>query len=172
MTDRFETALVASGPDPAIADELDLFGRFVGEWRIRNRWRAGPDAAWNHSESVWLFQWIVGGLGIQDVIVGRDAAGAPASAGTTVRAYDPTIGAWRVTWFGLRHGNHCTLLARPHGADGIRQDGVESASGGDIPIRWNFSDITADSFAWDGWSSADGGATWWLEQHMDVERVA
>ena len=39
------------------------------------------------------------------------------------------------------------------------------------PIRWNFSNITEESFEWDGWVSDDEGRTWWLEQHIDAKRT-
>ncbi|GAA1996192.1 hypothetical protein [Microbacterium ulmi] len=168
----FASHLIADGPEPSLAGELDLFGRLTGTWRVRNRYRSGPAEPWAETERRWIFSWIAAGRGIQDVIVGGDRSGDEAVAGTTVRAYDPAIDAWRVNWFGTQHGFFCALIARPHGADGIRQDGVEFTRGGDIPIRWNFSDITPDSFTWNGWSSPDGGATWWLEQHMDAVRDA
>ena len=170
MTD-FADVLLASVAAPDLATELDLFGRLVGRWHVRNRYRPSPEASWNESDREWTFSWIAGGRAIQDVIVGSDRDAAPVVAGTTVRAYDPRIAAWRVEWFGTLHANYCSLIARAHGADGIRQDGVEHLADGDVPIRWNFSDITADSFSWDGWSSVDGGRTWWLEQHMDASRA-
>lgn len=167
----FASLLTADGPEPKLAAELDLFGRFVGSWRVRNRYRPGPDAPWTSSDREWVFSWVAGGRGVQDVIVGNDRGDEPVVAGTTVRAYDAQLGAWRVHWFGMLHGNYCSLIARPHGGDGIRQEGFEHTPSGDVPIRWDFSDITGDSFAWDGWSWSDGASEWWLEQHMDVERV-
>ncbi|WP_353807588.1 hypothetical protein [Agromyces sp. SYSU T00194] len=168
---EFARALEASAPEPSLAGELALFGRFVGTWAVRNRYRPGPEADWVESERTWIFSWIAGGRAVQDVIVGSDRGAEPVTAGTTVRAYDPALGAWRVQWFGTLHGNHCALVARAHGDDGIRQDGVEFVDGAEVPIRWNFSAIGDDAFEWDGWSSADGGATWWLEQHMRATRV-
>lgn len=170
MTD-FAELLIADRPDPSHASDLDLFGRLVGTWRVRNRFRGGPDDQWSETDREWTFSWIVDGRGIQDVIVGSDREAAPVVSGTSVRAYDTRLGVWRVHWLGMLHDSYCSLIARPHGPDGIRQDGVEFTPDGEIPIRWNFSGITSETFAWDGWSSADGGATWWLEQHMDAERV-
>ncbi|MFH8251236.1 hypothetical protein ACH3VR_12770 [Microbacterium sp. B2969] len=167
----FVSGLVADAPEPTLAAELDLFGRLVGEWRVENRYRSSPDDEWTTSARTWVFSWIAGGRAVQDVILGSDRGDEPVVAGTTVRAFDPRIGAWRVNWFGTLHANFGTLIARPHGDDGIRQDGVEHLPDRDTPIRWNFSGITRDTFTWDGWSSADGGETWWLEQHMDARRA-
>jgi len=162
--------LFAEGPasdDPA----LMMYGRFVGEWAVRNRDRPAPDAPWRESTRRWVFAWVLGGRGVQDILV-PDAGEEPVASGTTVRVYDPAIGAWRVEWFGTLHGDYVSLLGRPLGADGIRQEGVARVADGDVPIRWDFSAITEHSFAWDGWSSPDGGASWWHEQHMDCTRVA
>ncbi|QIG39209.1 hypothetical protein G5T42_06680 [Microbacterium sp. 4R-513] len=166
----FVSGLVADAPDPSLAAELDLFGRFVGSWRVQNRYRSSLDEEWTSAARTWIFSWVLGGRAIQDVIIGSDRGDDQVAAGTTVRAYDPRIGAWRVNWFGTLHANYGALIARAHGGDGIRQDGVDFRADRDVPIRWNFSDITADSFTWDGWSSADGGETWWLEQHMEAVR--
>ena len=168
----FVSGLVADAPEPSLAAELDLFGRLVGSWRVQNRYRSSPEEDWGSAERTWVFSWVLGGRAVQDVILGSDRGDDPVIAGTTVRAYDPRIGAWRVNWFGTLHSNYGSLVARAHGSDGIRQDGVELLADRDIPIRWNFSDITPDSFTWDGWSSADGGETWWLEQHMEAARLS
>jgi hypothetical protein len=166
--DGFVAGLVASDAEPTLADEIELFGRFVGSWQVENRYRPGPDAPWRTAARTWVFSWIVGGRAVQDVILG----GPPGQevAGTTVRAYDARIAAWRVHWLGTANGDFCSLIARAHGADGIRQDGVEHLPDGAVPIRWNFSAITPESFTWDGWSSA-GGGPWWHEQHMDARRI-
>jgi hypothetical protein len=59
------------------------------------------------------------------------------------------------------------LVGRPgeHGdivQEGARPDGR--------PIRWVFTELTADSFRWLGHISDDGGATWRLEQEMLARR--
>jgi hypothetical protein len=107
---------------------------------------------------------------VQDVLVARDPERPDdvAAHGSTMRVYDPTLGAWRVSWFGAEAGDFCTLVATPHRRDGIRQDGTQTDG---RPIRWNFSNITEESFEWDGWVSDDEGRTWWLEQHIDATRV-
>jgi len=167
----FARLLVAPGADDSLGPDADLFGRLVGTWRVRNRYRSAPGDDWRFSERTWTFAWIAGGRAVQDVIVGSDRGGDTQFAGTTVRAFDGRIGAWRVNWFGTLHANFGALTARSHGPDAIWQDGVEFTPDGEIPIRWNFSEMTDAAFSWDGWSSADGGSTWWLEQHMDAVRA-
>jgi hypothetical protein len=163
--------LIAPGPEPELADQLNLFGQFVGTWTVRNRYRPDPRSEWAEGERTWVFSWVLGGRAVQDVILGSDRDGHPAVvAGSTMRAFDPALSGWRVNWFGTLHANFGSLIARGHEADGIRQDGVEYTTAGDVPIRWNFSGITERSFSWDGWSQSRDG-TWWLEQHMDAERA-
>jgi len=159
-----------TGPTVA-APEFDLFARFTGEWRVRNRLRASPDGEWVEAERTWVFAPVLGGRAVQDVLIGTRDDGVRYALGTTIRAYDPAIEGWRVHWMGAAHGNFVSVIARPHGADGIRQDGVEHLGERAIPVRWNFSEITDRSFAWQGWSSADDGRAWWLEQQMEARRV-
>lgn len=162
--------LLASGPLDATG-ALDLYGRFVGRWAVRNRFRSAPDAPWIENERVWEFAWILGGRAIQDVIVGSDRGDEPVAAGCTVRAYDPRIDAWRIEWFGTMHANYVSQTGRAVG-DRIVQEGLEHMPDGEVPARWTFSDITADAFTRDGETSRDGGATWFVEQHMECTRLA
>ena len=39
-------------------------------------------------------------------------------------------------------------------------------------LRWRVTDITTDSFTWEGDMSRDGGATWALEERMHARRRA
>ncbi len=155
--------LIAAGPAPDAAAELELFCRFIGRWRVRNRLFTPSSGAWSESELLWLFDWIIAGRGVQDVLV--DAAGQ--AVGTTVRTWDER-GGWRVVWFCPRAAEHVVLTARAAG-DEIRLDGVQADG---RRVRWVFSAMTANAFTWDGWCSDDGGSTWWHEQHMDAERAA
>src|SRR4051812_7558617 len=82
----------------------------------------------------------------------RDRPEGTRGRGSTVRVYDTALGAWRVSWFGAEKGDFCTLVATPYRRDGIRQDGTQTDG---RPIRWNFSNITDESFEWDGWVSDD-----------------
>lgn len=158
----FETDLVAQEPAPDIRAELTLFGRFVGRWRVQNALFSEATGEWTESELVWSFAWIIGGRGIQDVLI--DGSGA--AVGTTVRTWDATVG-WRVVWFCPRAAEHVVLSAAPDG-DEIVLEGVQADR---RRVRWVFSRIGEDSFAWDGWCSNDEGATWWHEQHMDAQRI-
>ncbi|SIT70546.1 hypothetical protein SAMN05880545_0712 [Microbacterium sp. RU33B] len=157
-----QRSLVADGPAPEIASELAVFGRFVGGWRVRNALYSEATQSWSESELVWTFDWILGGRGIQDVLI--DAEGS--ALGTTVRTWDPRVG-WRVVWFCPRAAEHVVLTASEV-EDRIELDGVQADG---RRVRWIFSGIAPDAFTWDGWCSNDDGGTWWHEQHMDVRRL-
>lgn len=158
-----QRSLAAGGPAPEIASHLALFGRFIGEWEVRNALYSESAGTWSESDLLWSFDWIIGGRGIQDVIV--DAG--EAALGTTVRTWDSRIG-WRVVWFCPRADEHVVLTAA-EAEDRIELAGVQADG---RRVRWTFSDIASDSFAWDGWCSNDDGRTWWHEQHMDARRVS
>jgi hypothetical protein len=100
---------------------------------------------------------------VQDVIVLDDGT----VAGTTVRAWDAAAEVWRVAWFGVRGRNFSSFTARPDGDDGIVLDGVGEDG---RALRWQFSGIRSDAFAWDG--RIETGDGWVLEQHMDARRLA
>jgi hypothetical protein len=157
-----QSALAASGPSVAVAGELQLFGRFIGEWHVQNSLFSESTGVWRDSELRWTFGWIIAGRGIQDVLV--DASGT--AVGTTVRTWDERAG-WRVVWFCPRAAEHVVLRAIDEG-DAISLEG-QQADG--RPVRWRFGDITPTSFTWDGWCSNDGGETWWHEQHMESHRA-
>ncbi|ERK70148.1 hypothetical protein [Leifsonia aquatica] len=166
---EFASALIATGPTPVRPQRMHLFGQLVGSWRAECRFLDEESGAWSEFTTDWLFAYTLGGRAVQDVLVAPTAADPSRmeSKGTTIRVYDPVLGAWRVSWFGAVAGDFCTLVASGH-RDGIRQDGTQTDG---RPIRWNFSAITADSFEWDGWVSDDEGRTWWLEQHITATRT-
>lgn len=145
-----------------VASELAVFGRFVGDWHVRNSLYDESAGTWSQSELVWTFDWIISGRGIQDVLV--DETGT--ALGTTVRTWDERAG-WRVVWFCPRAAEHVVLTAEDQG-DQIELRGVQADG---RRVRWRFSAIATDAFIWDGWCSNDHGETWWHEQHMEARRL-
>src|SRR5919197_874007 len=61
-------ALEADGPYPDYADELSLFGRFVGAWAIDNTYftESGPE----RHEAEWRFGWALDGRAVPGVLEG------------------------------------------------------------------------------------------------------
>lgn len=160
--------LAAAGPHPDLGGQARLYGQFVGSWEVANRYVDDAGGAWRENSFEWAFGWVLDGRGVQDVIrvPPEQMPSGNAGIGTTIRVHDPRIGAWRVSWSGATTGQFCTLIGKAHG-DEIWQDGTGTDA---RPIRWNFSEITPESFRWRGYVSDDGGATWKLEQEMRARR--
>ncbi|MEN6571214.1 MAG: hypothetical protein ABFD24_05160 [Anaerolineaceae bacterium] len=157
--------LSASGPFIAQAEKLMLYGQFVGTWNVESVWYKG-DKVVRKAKRSWVFDWILGGRGIQDVLFAEGVK--PSQYGTTLRVYDELLDAWHITWMCPEQGEFVNLLARRIG-DRIVQEGL----GGDYlrRERWSFTEITPDSFVWLGEVSFDRGGTWVLEQRMKATRV-
>jgi hypothetical protein len=148
--------------------ELALFGQLVGEWTLayRSRPRGG---AWTDSQRTWTFSWALDGRAVKSIV--RDAQGTP--IGETVQVWDAKSRVWRITSAGV-NGDATLLTGEAYGENGIRQEGMERTA--QHPegrgIRWNFSEITADSFEWDGWvADAEDGPNWEQQEHLVATRV-
>ncbi|MFM0365287.1 hypothetical protein [Paraburkholderia sediminicola] len=168
----FHTALSAPAraADIDIAD--DLYGWLIGSWDMDVlHYRVDLGNARRRGEI--HFGWVLQGRAVQDVWImpprsERDAALAAADTmyGTTLRVWDPALRAWRVTYMNPLTGQRDELIGRRVGDDlvqiGTHADGT--------PIRWNFTDITRDSFRWTGVALAQDGVTWTLEAEFHARR--
>lgn len=164
-------ALHGAGPAAGHAEELMLFGQFVGSWEIE--WNGGGvDGLPARMRGELHFGWVLGGRAVQDTWIvpagGEPGEGEPPLAfhGSTIRFYDPASGAWRSTWVEPVNARVRRFIGRP--VDG---DIVLLSDEDDPQLRWSFTDIEPDSFRWRGEVSRDGGATWELEEEMLATRV-
>ena len=161
-------ALHAAGPYPGQAEQMNLFGRFIGAWDVE--WhgtdRDGHPATMNGE---LCFGWVLGGRAVQDVWKVPASGPAPATLrpfyGTTLRFYDPSIGAWRSTWIDPLNGRVRRFIGRPDGED-IVLEGLDD----ERPERWGFRDISDNYFRWTGEVSEDGRQTWRLDEQMFIRR--
>ncbi|MGO2660370.1 hypothetical protein [Mycetocola reblochoni] len=162
--------LSADGPSSRYPHRIATFGRLVGRWAVTSTRREREGADWEDVVFTWTVGYILDGRGVQDVAVVDDDAvpGGVRTVSTTVRVYDPLLGAWRVSYLEPERGEYAQLIASAH-RDGIRQDGTRSD---DKLIRWNFSGITGERYLWDSWVSDDEGASWWLQAHNEGRRLA
>lgn len=168
-TDPLTAVLHATGPDERHAEELMLFGQFVGAWDLEwhGKNREGRDVV---VAGEVIFGWILGGQAVQDVwrvpTDPLDAPGMGGFQGTTIRFYDPEISAWRSTWIKPRANRVSRFIGRSN-ANGIVLELIDT----DIePERWSFRDITPSSFRWVGEVSHDGGKTWVQDEVMLARR--
>ena len=166
--DDLAAVLHSTGPHPGQAEQLSLFGRFIGAWDVdwHGTDRQGRPAT---MAGELHFGWVLGGRAVQDVwkvpASGQPPAGLRPFYGTTLRFYDPAIGAWRSTWIDPLNGRVRRFIGRPEGAD-IVLDGLDD----DPPERWGFRDISENSFRWTGEVSGDGRRTWRLDEQMFIRR--
>jgi hypothetical protein len=174
MTGAMIQALHAEKPNATLADKLQLYGQFVGAWRLDIAYHTFAGAVLR-DEGEWHFAWVLDGKAIQDVWIfpARDRRDPAAPVpwhmyGTTFRWYDPALDAWHINWFDPSRPMQMRQLGRAMGKD-IVQTGEDQ---GGFVRRWRFTDIARDSFRWLGDASWDRGATWTLEMEMKARRVA
>lgn len=169
----FRTALAAPGRSPEIPESADAYGWLIGSWEldVRYYW---VDVAARGIKAEAHFEWVLEGRAVQDVwIMPRhwertgELDKTLNTYGTTLRVWDAAIQAWRITWINPVTGQRADLIGRWSGKDvvqvGARPDGT--------PIRWNFTEITPDSFRWTGESLEPDGKTWKLGGEYLARRI-
>lgn len=167
------STLRADGPHPELADQLRLFGQFIGVWDLRIKYFKPSGELIFDAPGEWSFSWVLDGRVIQDVLTMpsvRDPLKrkpGERGIGTTLRYYDPQLDLWRIVFVGAVSGVVVCFTARPVGKD-IRIEGEDE----DGLNRWMFTEIAPDSFHWKGFISNDQGTSWWLQQEMFGQRRA
>jgi hypothetical protein len=141
-----------------IPEAHDVYGWLIGSWDI-DVWyhvRGGEQ-----SKGEVHFGRVLEGRAVQDVWIAP-----PYTYGTTLRVWDPSIEAWRVTWINPVSGKRDELIGRRIGDElvqiGTHQDGT--------PIRWKFTEIAPDSFRWTGEALQADGSSWKLEAEFRGRR--
>jgi hypothetical protein len=158
--------LRSADANPSIGDEAKTFDRLVGTWDADfTFYRA--DGSVSHKKGELLFGWVMDGHAVQDLWIGYPTEGQKErTIGTTIRFFDTALKQWRVVFVnpqfnyvvtaqGAREGNRIVLRGRD--TDGR-------------PIRWTFSEMTPDSFHWQGEKSHDDGKTWKVEEDHHMKR--
>ena len=158
--------LVADGGSLPGARELAAFGGLVGSWDVDVAYPR-LDGRVEHRPGEWHFAWILEGRAIQDVrrVTSADPAATPLSDGATISAWDPDLGAWRVSWVSGLSGATTSFVASAIGGEIVLE------SQGEAKVRRRiFSDITPMSFRWRALGTPDGGRTWVVEQELTARR--
>ncbi|SRR5258708_15167418 len=174
-TSAFLDALGADGPAADRTGKMDLYGWLVGSWDL-DVTHVREDGVRRQRKGEWHFGWALEGRAIQDVWIvpprgesrHGDAAAKRNSYGTTLRVYDPRIDAWQIQWTDPVTQNFLHMIGRKQGGDIVQ---LGTGTDGTL-IRWSFSEITANSFRWQGEVSADAGATWRLNVVFLAKRAA
>ena len=169
----FQTVLAAPGRASEIPDEADLYGWLIGSWELDVR-HYGVDVSARGLRGAAHFGWVLEGRAVQDVwVMPRPEDRTPELGrkfnmyGTTLRVWDASLQAWRVTWMDPATGRRAELIGRQAGKD-LMQVGAHADG---TPIRWSFTEITPDSFRWMGEALEADGKTWRLEGEFRARRM-
>ena len=163
MTERtgFMKALHSEGPADDRASQLQLYGWLIGDWVM--------DATVHREDGTTIkrageihFGWVLQGRAIQDVWILPDVF-----HGTTLRIYDPELGAWHILWNDPLRQYYARQIGRAQGND-IVQIGKNDSG---VMLRWSFTEMTANSFRWLGERSPDDGKSWQLQADFRVRRA-
>ncbi len=170
----FETVLAASGRSPQIPESADAYGWLIGSWELDVYHYWGVDVAARQIKGEAHFGWVLEGRAVQDVWIMPRRSERTADLdktlnmyGTTLRVWDPSILAWRITWINPAGDHREEQIGRWSGKDvvqvGARPDGT--------PTRWIYTEITPDSFHWLGEALEPDGKTWRIEGEFRARRV-
>ena len=170
----FEPVLIAAGRAAEIPAEHDVYGFLVGSWALDVRRYRGVDVSRNGLRGEVHAAWVLEGRAVQDVWIMPERtarkAGQPHEFdmyGTTVRLWDPSLSAWRISWSNPAASHYEQQVGRRIGTDivqlGTRANGPAT--------RWRFVEMAADAFHWLGESLQPDGATWALEGEFLATRV-
>jgi hypothetical protein len=169
----FPDMLAAPARSTEIPDSADAYGWLIGSWELEVIRYWGMDVAARRVKGEAHFAWVLEGRAVQDVwIMPRrsDRTGRLEKNmnmyGSTLRVWDPSIQAWRISWRNPAGDHHEDQIGRRCGNDvvqiGTRPDGT--------PTRWTFTEITEDSFHWLGEALEADGKTWKLEGEFRAVR--
>lgn len=166
--EAFINALVADAPVERLRDELNLFGRFVGEWDFRWKWSGAE------GRGEWIFSWVLGGKAIQDVFIWpprnerENHILEEGEYGTTLRVYNEWEHHWSIYY--INSGMGSVGIARPWGDDIVID--MEAREDEAVRVRWTFTDITETSFCWQNLISHDAGITYETRGELVATRKA
>jgi hypothetical protein len=169
------SVLHARNPASDRVEKLQLYGRFIGDWDAKIVTH-GPGGVRHEGSCEIHFGWVLEGRAIQDVwMIPRlnerpyapDLPVAGNWYGTTIRAYDPSIDAWRIYWIDPATNSFRQQIGRQRGSDIVQEGQTESGA----LSRWSFTKITPDSFHWLGEASTSGGSSWQLVVEVLARRL-
>jgi hypothetical protein len=174
LKEGFEAVLTAAGRSTEIPESEDLYGWLVGSWTldVLHYWAVDVSARGIKGEA--HFGWVLEGRVLQDVWIMPHRADRAKAVdktmnmyGTTIRVWDPSIRAWRITWINPA-GNHAEQQIGRRAGNEIVQIGLRSDG---TPTRWRFTEITPESFHWLGESLQADGSTWILDGEFRATRM-
>ena len=132
---RFLRVLAARGRSPEIPESADAYGWLIGSWELDVCHYWATDVASRGIKGEAHFAWVLEGRAVQDVWIMPRRSDRTADLdksmnmyGTTLRVWDPSIQAWRITWRNPAGDHHEEQIGRRSGDDvvqtGTRPDGT------------------------------------------------
>jgi hypothetical protein len=172
--DAFQEILAPTSRSLEVHPADDLYGFLIGSWELDVA-TYPDDGNVAHSTGEAHCARVLHGRAIQDVFINPQRSDrtpdSPKFAnwyGTTFRYFDKAIRAWRVFWFNPDDGVRAELVGRRSGNDIVQEGHFPDGT----PIRWTFSEITADSCLWRGERLEPDGKTWRLQVEFRARRHA
>jgi hypothetical protein len=165
--------LISSAPRADLVDHLAHFAPLIGSWSLEVE-NVLPDGTVHTTDGEWHFSWALDGRAVADVWISparatRAAQGVDGEWGMTLRFYDADLGAYRSTWHGPGRGWVIPVVGRPT-ADGLQLDGDLDRGAGRVPVRWTFSELTAESFRWQAEEGVAGETDMRVRQRFRARR--
>lgn len=155
---------------PEGQERLMGFGRFVGSWDIEATWYHA-DGSEDHGTGDWHWSWILGGEAILDVLTFPARSSTPPPGGYShnvlIRVFDESAGLWKVVWVHPRSGTLNTYSGSFSDDGGVVLHNEPHGH----PTRWVFSDVTDDSFLWEGFTKDTPDGDWRMDQRMTGRRT-
>lgn len=166
-------ALHAQGPDRELAEQLALYGQFVGSWEGRLVLHRLDGSTLEMGSEVH-FGWVLEGRAIQDIWIapprsalqGQETPRKAGLYGTTLRVYDPQRDLWEILWVDPVNQDYRRMIGRKVGADIVQEYTDDKGT----RSQWCFTEITADSFHWLWRESKDGGVAWNIRVEFYLRR--
>jgi hypothetical protein len=170
----FQSVLAARGRSTEIPESADAYGWLIGSWELNVLHYAGVDVAALRIKGEAHFGWVLEGRAVQDVWIMPRRSQRTAELGksnnmygTTLRVWDASIQAWRITWINPVTGRHDEQIGRWSSKDVVQVGALPNGT----PTRWSFKEVTPDSFHWTGEALQADGKTWKLEGEFRAKRI-
>ena len=164
--------LHADAPAPDRAQQMMLYGQFLGSWDGTLRY-VDAEGARHETTAEVHFGWVLEGRAVQDVWIapsrkGRKAGERLLMHGSTFRVYDPQNDNWQITWIDPVKQVVNRMTGRKVGDEIIQEYSMDDGK----RCQWLFTDITPDSFHWINRVSADDGTNWDIRGEFFLKRRA
>lgn len=163
----------AAQPAPALTGHEHDWDWLVGSWNVKHRRLKGRlvgSTTWeefNGTSTLWL---TLGGLGTVDDNLLELPGGTYRAVG--VRAFDPKTGLWAIWWLDGRNPSHIDTPVYGGFKDGVGTfTADDTLDGKPIKVRFQWTEMKANSAHWEQAFSPDGGATWEVNWRMQFTRA-